>query len=113
MFTMMSMRTMFAGTMPLSMLSRPMRFATFSSSMMRRTGGAHAFGLNSVHDPVKLVDDAVETHGRIVPSWGPLMGQPFFGRPGEMQPACQAPEHHDASGQGEPFQRAIHRRFSS
>jgi hypothetical protein len=100
-----STAAMFAWAMMLATVSTP-------AMMRRRPGGPHPLGIHPVHDAVKLFNNPIEAAGRVVACRGPFIGLPFLGCPRVMNPARDTAQHHHTPSHGQPFPRAIHRRFS-
>jgi hypothetical protein len=113
MVTILARPTAFAGP-PAAMFAWAMMLATVSTPAMmrRRPGGPHPLVVHAIHDAVKLFNDPIEAAGRVITRRSPLIGRPFLGRPREMNPARDTAQHHHTPGYGQPFPRAIHRRFS-
>jgi hypothetical protein len=79
--------------------------ATTSRPTLRRAiRWTHPLGLHPIHDSIELFDDAIETAGGVACLGGMLRHRPFLGRPHIMNPASDADEHRQASGDRQPFQ---------
>lgn len=78
-----------------------------------RARGPHPLRLHAVHHTIELLDDAIESAGRILFAGVPLRDRSLVGGPHMMDPPDHGAQNDRTSGHGQPLQHATHCRIST